>query len=96
MTETTTKTTPTDGTRGRFSREGETPEPTQEHLLEEFEAERPGRTLEGWVKGQISVLARLVIGAAAVVLLWLEPTVTLIGLGLLAHVLTRRRQPAAA
>jgi TRAP transporter 4TM/12TM fusion protein len=60
-----------------------------------------GLALEGWLKGEISILARLVIGVAALLLLWLEPLVTAIGLavlalGLLIHLLTRRKQQAAA
>ena len=43
-----------------------------------------GLALEGWLKGEISLPARLVIGVAALLLLWLEPTVTLIGLAVLA------------
>ena len=35
-----------------------------------------GLALEGWLKGEISLPARLVIGVAALLLLWLEPTVT--------------------
>ena len=60
-----------------------------------------GLALEGWLKGEISLPARLVIGVAALLLLWLEPTVTLIGLAVLAaglglHFVMRKRQPAAA
>ena len=60
-----------------------------------------GLALEGWLKGEISLPARLVIGVAALLLLWLQPTVTLIGLAVLAaglglHFVMRRRQPAAA
>jgi TRAP transporter 4TM/12TM fusion protein len=60
-----------------------------------------GLALEGWLKGEISVPARLVIGVAALLLLWLEPTITAIGLavlaaGLVLHALTRKREPAAA
>ena len=54
-----------------------------------------GLALEGWLKGEIGWPARALIGAAAVLLLWLEPTVTLIGLAVLAaglalHFVTRR------
>ena len=60
-----------------------------------------GLALEGWLKGEISLPARLVIGVAALLLLWLEPTVTVIGLAVLAaglglHAITRKRQPASA
>ena len=60
-----------------------------------------GLALEGWLKGEISLPARLVIGVAALLLLWLQPTVTLIGLAVLAaglglHFVMRKRQPAAA
>lgn len=54
-----------------------------------------GLALEGWLKGEISWPARAIIGAAALLLLWLEPTVTLVGLAVLAaglalHFVTRR------
>ena len=54
-----------------------------------------GLALEGWLKGEIGWPARALIGAAALLLLWLEPTVTLIGLAVLAaglalHFVTRR------
>ncbi|MBE2315443.1 TRAP transporter fused permease subunit [Solirubrobacter sp. CPCC 204708] len=54
-----------------------------------------GLALEGWLKGRIAWPARAVIGAAALLLLWLEPTVALIGLAVLAaglalHFVTRR------
>jgi TRAP transporter 4TM/12TM fusion protein len=57
-----------------------------------------GLALEGWLKGEISAPARVVIGAAALLLLWLEPIVAAIGLGVLAlglalHFMTRRRPP---
>jgi TRAP-type uncharacterized transport system fused permease subunit len=61
-----------------------------------------GLALEGWLRGEISIPARIVIGAAALLLLWLEPTVAAIGVGVLAaglvlHALTRRKhEPAAA
>jgi TRAP-type uncharacterized transport system fused permease subunit len=61
-----------------------------------------GLALEGWLKGEIALPARIVIGIASLLLLWLEPTVTAIGLAVLAaglglHALTRRRpQPAAS
>ena len=59
-----------------------------------------GLALEGWLKGEIAWPARIVIGIAALLLLWLDPAVTAIGLAVLAaglglHALTRRRpQPA--
>ena len=57
-----------------------------------------GLALGGWLKGEIALPARVVIGVAALLLLWLEPTVTAIGLALLAaglglHAVTRRRPP---
>ncbi len=61
-----------------------------------------GLALEGWLKGEIAWPARVVIGISALLLLWLEPAITLIGLavlaaGLVLHALTRRRQqPSAA
>ena len=61
-----------------------------------------GLALEGWLKGEIAVPARIVIGISALLLLWLEPTVTAIGLAVLVaglglHAITRRRpQPAAS
>lgn len=53
-----------------------------------------GIALEGWLKGEVGWPARTVIGAAALLLLRLEPTVSLIGLAVLAaglalHFLTR-------
>jgi hypothetical protein len=51
--------------------------------------------------GEIAWPARIVVGIAALLLLWLEPTVTAIGLAVLAaglglHAVTRRRtQPIA-
>ena len=58
-----------------------------------------GLALEGWLKGEISIPARAVIGVAALLLLWLEPAITAIGLvvlalGLALHFATRRRPPA--
>jgi TRAP-type uncharacterized transport system fused permease subunit len=57
-----------------------------------------GIALEGWLKGEVGWPARALIGAAALLLLWLEPTVTLIGLAVLAtglalHFVTRRPPP---
>jgi TRAP transporter 4TM/12TM fusion protein len=59
-----------------------------------------GLALEGWLKGEIAWPARVVIGIAALLLLWLEPTVTAIGLAVLAaglglHAVTRRRPQVA-
>ena len=55
-----------------------------------------GLALEGWLKGEISLPARVVIGIAALLLLWLEPVVAAIGLAVLAlglglHFATRKR-----
>jgi TRAP transporter 4TM/12TM fusion protein len=60
-----------------------------------------GLALEGWLKGEIAWPARIVIGVAALLLLWLQPTVTAIGLAVLAaglglHAVTRRRPEPAA
>ncbi len=57
-----------------------------------------GLALEGYLKGEIAWPARALIGVAALLLLWLEPTVTAIGLAVLAaglalHAVTRRRAP---
>jgi TRAP transporter 4TM/12TM fusion protein len=59
-----------------------------------------GLALEGYLRGDIAWPARIVIGIAALLLLWLEPAVTAVGLAVLAgglalHAVTRRR-PAAA
>ena len=58
-----------------------------------------GLALEGWFKGEIAIPARAVIGIAALLLLWLEPAITALGLvvlalGLALHFVTRRRPPA--
>ena len=55
-----------------------------------------GLALEGWLRGEIAWPARVVIGIAALLLLWLEPTVTAVGLAVLAlglglHAVTRRK-----
>ena len=60
-----------------------------------------GLALEGWLKGEIAWPARIVIGIAALLLLWLEPAVTVVGLvvlaaGLALHALTRRKTATAA
>ena len=57
-----------------------------------------GLALEGWLKGEIALPARVVIGIAALLLLWLEPVVAAIGLAVLAlglglHFATRKRPP---
>ena len=57
-----------------------------------------GLALGGWLKGEIAIPARVVIGIAALVLLWLHPLIAAIGLALFAaglglHALTRRRPP---
>lgn len=57
-----------------------------------------GLALEGWLKGEIGIPARIVIGAAALLLLWLEPVVAAVGLAVLAlglalHFATRRKRP---
>ena len=39
-----------------------------------------GLALEGWLKGEIAIPARVVIGIAALLLLWLEPAIAAIGL----------------
>ncbi len=59
-----------------------------------------GLALEGWLRGEIAWPARVVIGIAALLLLWLDPTVTAVGLAVLAlglglHAVTRRKPVAA-
>ena len=55
-----------------------------------------GLALEGWLRGEIAWPARVVIGIAALLLLWLDPAVTAVGLAVLAlglglHAVTRRK-----
>ena len=57
--------------------------------------------LGGWLRGPVALPVRVLIGAGAVVLLYLEPLwigigLALVALALAAHVVLSRRAPNAA
>ena len=78
------------------------PEPTHEHLLDEFEAERPGRKLEGFPARLVAVLAA---GLSLFAIFWVfqplaaqvyRPAFLTVALLLTFIVFGRRKQPSAS
>ena len=86
--------------RARFSRDEEEPQRTEE-ILDEFEAERPGRKLEGFPARLVAVLAA---GLSLFAIFWVfqplaaqvyRPAFLTVALLLTFIVFGRRKQPSA-